>query len=180
VSVGTREVTGEDLADLLAKYEEMREMRLADAAHPGGDPRRQMAALAARFPGALRELDELPLDAIGDRIDALTRCVRGAASPEPWMLATSLFHRLTRGALAAKRWLGARRGLGAEGFEEAIANHRFAEDARAWSDDLARIASPPAGRLSDLVYERVGLGMGLSPEDARTLVVGRLRRARRG
>jgi len=42
-------VSRKDIVALKSKYEEMLRMRLFDLAHPGGDPRREMAALAARY-----------------------------------------------------------------------------------------------------------------------------------
>ena len=48
-------------AELLAKYRQMRRMRLEDEAEPGADRRDQMRDLAGRWPGALREIDELPI-----------------------------------------------------------------------------------------------------------------------
>ncbi len=173
----------DELAELLHKYESMLAMRLADEAHPGGDPRREMAALAARFPGSLRELDELPLLAIRARIEELSRCVAGEQHPASWMRATATYHRLMRGALAAKRWLHARRSVDVElthAFLKEIQRSPFAEDARAWAPDLARIAAPPSGKLTDLVFERVAQQMRLSTNEARQLVVGAPRRQRRG
>jgi hypothetical protein len=175
------DVSAEELAELLHKYERMLGMRLADEAHPGGDPRREMKTLAARFPGSLREIDELPLEAIRGRIDELSRCIAGGAQPAPWMFATAKFHELTRGALAAKRWL-ARRSVDASlarSFLEAIDRSVLAEDARAWASDLARIASPPRGRLTDLVFERIAEEMGLEVNEARQLVIGTPRRLRK-
>jgi hypothetical protein len=169
------DVSTDELVELLAKYEEMLRMRLADEASPGGDPRREMAALAARFPGALRELDESPLPAIGDRIEELSRCIAGEAQPAPWMRATAMFHRLMRGALAAKRWLGARRAVDPEltrAFHDEIRTSAFADDARAWAPDLARVAAPPRGKLTALVFERVAQQMGVTVDEARRFVVG--------
>jgi hypothetical protein len=176
------EVSSLELRALLGKYEEMLRMRLHDEAHPGGDPRREMAALAARFPGALRELDEAPLEAIRGRIAELSRCLEAGEPPAPWMHATAQFHRLTRGALAAKRWLGARRSVDgdvAELFVAAMASSPLADEAREWAADLARVAAPPRGRLIELVLERIAAKMGVSKEEARRLTVGASRAERR-
>jgi hypothetical protein len=168
-------VTKSDIAELEGKYAEMLRMRLHDQAHPGGDPRREMVALAARFPGALRELDEAPLERIRERLEALSRCIATGDPPEPWMCATALFHRLTRGALAAKRWLGGRKRVDerviAE-FQRALGGSTDDREARAWAMDLARVASPPGGKLSALVFERVAAGLNVPTREARALVVG--------
>ena len=157
-------------------------MRLHDEAHPGGDPRREMAALAARFPGALRELDEAPLDLIRRRIEALTRCLESGAPVEPWMSATAKFHQLTRGALLAKRWLAGRKAVDSamtEAFLRSLAGARDEEDARAWAGELQRVASPPQGKLTGLIFERLALHLGLPLHEARELVVGPPKRSQR-
>ena len=101
--------TPEELLDLRAKYVEMLRLRVEDEASGAPDPRGAMADLARRFPGALREIDELPLEEIRARADALHAAAADGAKAEPWMAAMVLFHALTRGALAVKRWLGGRK-----------------------------------------------------------------------
>ena len=167
-------ISRDDIAELLSKYEEMLRMRLEDERHPGGDPRKEMAALASRFPGALRELDETPLEQIRARLAAVSRCVVTGEPPEPWMSATAMFHRLARGALLAKRWLGGRKHVDASAtnaFLTWLDGSGGERDARAWAKDLARVASPPGRKLSALVFERVAAGLNLSVHEARALVL---------
>jgi hypothetical protein len=171
-------VTRDDLTALRGKYEEMLRLRLDES---GADPRPAMAALASRFPGALREIDELSLDALRARAHDLKAAEEGGAT-SPWMEATHLFHILTRGALCAKRWLAGRKTIDEEArcaFDREAGALCWSDDARRWSDDLARLASPPRGRVTELVYERMSARLGVSPEDARLLVFGVSRRARR-
>jgi hypothetical protein len=75
------------------------------------------------------------------------------------MEATHLFHALTRGALCAKKWLADRGhrttasvddGVRAA-FERESSALCYASDAVAWTKDLARIAAPPRGRVTELV-----------------------------
>lgn len=173
-------VTQTELAALRGKYEEMLRLRLqADAGVPG-DPRRAMAALASEFPGALREIDDLPLDAIRERLRALREAESGGPIAT-WMTATYLFHALTRGALCAKRWLGGRKSIDVStlaAFDDAANAFCWSDDARTWRDDLGRLASPPRGRVTELVYRRVGQTLGISPEGVRLLVFGTPRRER--
>jgi hypothetical protein len=174
------DVSRAELVELKWKYEEMLRLRLADLASPGGDPRREMAALAERFPGSLRELDELPLEAITTRVDELSQCIAGGAVTAPWMLASARFHRLMRGALAVKRSLRTHRpgesALGRAVLEK-LEGLPHAEDAWAWADDVDRIARPPRGRLTALVFERLADELGISPSEARARVLGpRLRK----
>ena len=173
------------LEELRAKYAQMLEMRIAHAA--GGvdedDARLQMAELASRFPGSLRETDDLELTEIRRRIDALDEVLHARREVEPWMEALALFHSMARGALSAKRWLGGRKRVDAEvelAFGRGVAHLPFPEDARDWGGHLARIASPPRGRLTDLVFARLAETLGTSERAARRLVFGVPRRERRG
>lgn len=157
-------------ADLRSKYEEMRALREEDLAEADTDPRPRMAALAARFPGALREIDELPLEEITSRIDALARAEHDADAEADWMHAMARFHALARGALFVKRELA---------FGRERERHAWPDEARAWHEQIEHIASPPRGRLMDLVYERLARELALTPSSARDLVFSS-RAARRG
>ena len=171
---------GAALDELRSKYVEI--LRLREAAGPGADdPKRAMRALAARFPGALREIDDLPLATIRARIDALGAAAVDRSRIEPWMEAMALFHPLARGALAAKRWLHGKRALDPgtrAAFREAAREMPHGADARRWENDLPRIAKPPRGRITEAVLERVGSALGISARDAQFLVFGMRREPR--
>jgi hypothetical protein len=177
-------VPREALEELRAKYAEMLSMRMEHASG-AEDPtfvRRRMSTLAARFPGSLREIDELELREIRRRIAALDGVLGQGCAVEPWMEAVALFHRLTRGSLVAKKWLAGRKRVDAsirDAFVESIPGLPFADDAREWAGQLARIASPPGGRLTALVYVRLGRALGVSEREARRLVFAAGRRGRR-
>jgi hypothetical protein len=169
-----------DLDALLAKYATMLALRVERI--PEEEMRRRMAELALRFPGSLRELDDLELREIRRRVEALDAVLGGRAQPEAWMEAVALFHALTRGALAAKRWLGGRKRVDAALARRFAAEHGslpFAEDARSWADELEGIASPPRGRLTEVVFARVARTLGVGQAQARRLVFGVPRRERR-
>jgi hypothetical protein len=180
VSVG---VSRGAIGGLRDKYAQMLAMRLA---HEAGDEdeaqvRTLMAAIASRFPGALREIDDLELAVIRDRIHQLDAVLGGGVPVEPWMEAVALFHELARGALCAKRWLAGRRRVDEDiegSFAREVEGLAFPEDARAWIGQLARIAAPPRGRLTDLVYARMARVLGTSERQARRLVFGVRRRER--
>ena len=163
-----------DLTSLRTKYERLLALRELharakdDASFAEPDPRKEMTALARTWPGSLRELDELPIDVIRTRITALDRALRDASRIERWMIAQDAFHRLARGALAAKRWLGKRKRITPAIREEFDAH--APREARAWRDALADVASPPRGRLMDLVFARVARELDTSIADARRLV----------
>jgi hypothetical protein len=151
-------------------------MRLAHEAGTEDDGvSARMAQLARRYPGALREIDELELREIRARIEALEATARGEAEREEWMLAVGLFHALMRGALCAKRWLAGRKVIDAateQAFAAALRGLAFPDDARAWQGELARLAAPPGGRVSNLVFERLAHQMGTTQTEARRLVFG--------
>src|SRR5205085_1173761 len=108
------------------------------------------------------EIDTLPLEIIQGRIAELAHAERDASRVATWMLAQSRFHALARSILAAKRALSA----GAR---------TLPREARAWKDDLERVASPPRGRLMDLVHARVAAELGVTAAEARELVFGKPR-----
>ncbi len=173
--------TPRDIAALRAKYEEMLRLRLLHDAGDETDPRRAMARLAQEFPGALREIDELPIDEIRARIEKLSLVDEDESAIEPWMRAVSLFHALTRGALCAKSWLSGEKKVTPAtraAFLREVDSLCYANDARAWTHELSAIANPPRGRITDLVFARMALELGIDQARARFLVFGAARRAR--
>jgi hypothetical protein len=175
------DVPREAIEELAFKYAEMLSMRLAHASGEEDGPavRARMVELARRFPGALREIDDLELAVIRNRIGRLAAVLRGDGEAEPWMKATTLFHTLARGALCAKRWLAGRKSVDyvtQKAFEHDASFLTFPEEARAWAADLARVASPPRGRLTSLVFARVARALGTTERQARRLVFGPPRR----
>jgi hypothetical protein len=163
-----------DLASLRTKYERLLALRelharaKRDASFEEPDPRSEMTELARIWPGSLRELDELPIDVIRARIAALDHALADVGRIERWMIAQASFHRLARGALAAKRWLGKRKRITAD-VRAAFAEHAPRE-ARGWKNALDDVASPPRGRLMDLVHARVAAELDVSIAEARRLV----------
>jgi hypothetical protein len=173
-------VSREAIEDLRSKYLEILALRLE-----AGDERMRvrMARLAHRFPGALRELDDLELHEIRRRALAVDAVLRDEQVAERWMEAVALFHALARGALCAKRWLLGCKHVDAEverAFAASVTELPFPDDARAWSRDLAPIASPPRGRVTEAVFARIALQLGTTESEARHLVFGIPRRERRG
>lgn len=73
--------------DLLQKYTELRELREGVGVLSKAEATPRMRALAARFPGALRELDRLPTPLLEARLVAL----QGGLS-ERWMHLQCAFH----------------------------------------------------------------------------------------
>ncbi|MBV9948551.1 MAG: hypothetical protein JOZ69_17005 [Myxococcales bacterium] len=170
------------LQELRTKYVDILSMRLE---HDAGTEdvstlRVRLAQLASRFPGALREMDELELVEIRERIAALDAALLGTGCVERWMTAVARFHVLARGALCAKRWLRGRKVVDASvrrAYAAALPSLAFPHEAGAWTPELDRVASPPGGRISRLVFGRVAAELGTSEREARRLVFGAPRRA---
>jgi len=159
---------------LRRKYERIRRMRLAHEDGTEGDPRPLMRELAADFPGALRDLDELPMETIEARLSALS-----SSSPPPWAEAMARYHGWMRLALAIKRRFR-------PGSDPALAR-RWALDERAPRPDepdearldveaIAAILRPPGGRLSRWVLRRVADETGRPLEDVERDVFKRLKK----
>jgi hypothetical protein len=170
-----------DLRALRDKYDRMLALREAhararsDECFVEPDPRPQMAKLAEEFPGALREIDRLPLEVIVARIEALVIAERDASRTERWMHAQVSFHQLARGALVAKRWLAGRKHVTAatrDAFLEVLPTLPRSSDAQLFLEDLARVANPPRGRLMDLVHAKLAASLNVTEREARALVFG--------
>lgn len=184
-------MTQRAIAALREKYAEIRRLREEDAAGGGGDPRPAMRALARRFPGALRELDELTTEELGDREAALARAAAEGALP-PWGRAQLALHGWLRLALAVRRRVGKARTLDeararlARGEVHGAAPARPAlvpeDDGAVEVDDalLAAIVRPPGGRLVALALARAAADVGQSVEEvARAAALGRAQRRAR-
>jgi hypothetical protein len=168
-----------DLVALRGKYRAMVTLRVERV--PEEEMRRRMGKLALHFPGSLRELDDLELGEIRRRVEALEAALEGSGQPEPWMEAMALFHALTRGALVVKRWLAGRKRVDAALARRFATEHAelpFPQDAQSWAEELAGIASPPRGRLTDAVFARLARTLGVGERQARRLVFGVPRRER--
>ncbi len=80
------------------------------------------------------------------------------------------FHALTRGALCAKRWLRGKKSVDAGvmgAFESEVGASCYAAEAREWAGDLARLANPPRGRVTELVFEKLAAEVGGDVDGAR-------------
>lgn len=127
-----------------------------------------MRALAERFPGALREIDELPLEAIAERIRVLEAALTGEEEAPPWACFFVDYHGWLRAALRIKRLCN-----GAATLEEALsrvrARYRPEPDepslAAIGDEGVATIWSPPGGRLNPWVFARVAALHGVSADE---------------
>jgi hypothetical protein len=164
------QVTAETVRALLDKYREIKRLRDEHAAGSALDPRLEMAALARRFPGALRELDELTTAQIEARLLALEQLgARVHAAPD-WVRLQIGYHGCMRAALRIKRL--AARCADVDALRRVLA-HEYApaddEPPLASFDHAAleAIVRPAGGRLNPWVYARVAAACGVEPEDVR-------------
>lgn len=143
----------DELEALADKYREMIALRRAGA--PGDASR--LRALAARFPGALRELDTRTMSSLEHRLAELERATSGAAAPA-WASVQIRFH----------GWLRLALRLRAEGVLDlprarAWAAEYVPRDAgdpeRAALDDAALtiLVQPPEGRVSRAARALLGV-----------------------
>lgn len=166
----------ESLLALRAKYVEMRRMRLADTAPSAPDPREDMAALAARFPGALREIDELTLEEIDARIGEIEEVIAGAAAEPAWVACLVDYHGWMRVALRIKR--RAAEGLDGDALLEELAatyapGHDEPPRAAIGPEVIAQILAPPLGRLNPWVFERIAQAHGLTSSEVEAILFRR-------
>jgi hypothetical protein len=152
-----------DLARLLAKYRALGELRRA---RDRGEPipeRGVFRALAGEFPGALHELDNLPLDEIDRRIEAIGRAA-GGGEAAPWMAWMCAYHALMRAALYLKIRVGRAAAISEEeaaGLAAKAGAHAGVEVNAAF---VLAVKDPPGGRLNRVVMgaleARFGVGAG--------------------
>jgi hypothetical protein len=155
----------EGVAEVVEKYRLLEALRRGE---PGRTVARRdaMRAIAARFPAALREWDEAPLEEIARRraeaeatlADLVARgeaaLPRLSGGDRDWLRYSMSVHARLR-ALRVKRWIAGRK-----------LTPSLAEDARRALDvdraELEAIASPPGRRVSEGVYRQVAAEHGVT------------------
>jgi hypothetical protein len=160
------------LRGLRDKYREIKRLRDEDAAGLTHDPKPEMAELARRFPGALRECDELPMEEIERRLAALEDALAQRAAPPQWVALQIGYHGWMRAALRIKRLAAGRRADQAATVLNELAQHYRAEPdepplAAFDEPSLRAILEPSEGRLNPWVYARVAEQHGVEPDQVR-------------
>jgi hypothetical protein len=135
---------------LAEKYERLLALRRERDRGTAPPDRSVFRALAARFPGCLRELELLPLDELEQRASACRRAERGGAPPD-WARWMHEFHALLRCAHELRGQRGRKR-------------HR--DDASSTRGRAADLAGRHDVDVDDAVLERL-----LDPPDGRTVDV---------
>jgi hypothetical protein len=157
-------VTRSDLVALARKYRLLSQLRRKQQPWSAPDLHVSLLQLAREFPGALRELDTLPLVELEARLEALERAAHSGRVAE-WMLWMLAYHGGMRAALHIQRRLEGRarlvRALAADLAAEAARESGFGCDA----EFVTTVAALPSGALHQFVIQRVGLQRG-APEAA--------------
>jgi hypothetical protein len=160
------------LSALARKYRTLANLRRESQPSPNG----LLRALAAEFPGALRELDCLPLSELERRLAAVTQAEAGGAA-EPWIEWMLAYHQRMRLALHAKRRLRSA-GPGRPELLARVADELGRElGSQCDADFVARVAVPPRGRLNLLVFELLEAELGQSRLELERTLFPRLRTA---
>jgi hypothetical protein len=136
-----------DLAALARKYGALAALRARrDGGAASGPPatRDELRALAAEFPGCLRELDTLGQAELERRAAACDVAARGSGGMEPWMLWIDAYHALMRAALRLRR-----------------GEQPAAPDVDPELADAVR--APPEGRVSVVVLRALAVRFGVPP-----------------
>jgi hypothetical protein len=152
-----------ELHALWRKYALLGELRRRHDAQPPPELR----PLAREFPGALRELDALPLDEIDRRSLSVELALRGGPT-EALLEWVSQYHALMRAALMIKRRLRGRRQVSSE--EASLLASSVSRELGMHCDLelVVAVQSPPRGRLNEVVFLRLASTFGVSPDRLRT------------
>lgn len=166
------EPSQEDLFALEAKYTQLEELRRARERGEAVPERAVFKDLATRFPGALRELDTLPMTVIEARKLALRAVLQGHMI-EPWMAWMVAYHALTRVAL----WVKLRTAKQPDVTEERANQLRLGiEREFGFGVDeqfVVDVACPQAGRINVVVMERLEKRFGVSVTELRRGIFGK-------
>lgn len=164
------------LEELREKYLTMRGLRETnDRAVAAGVPYRptrdELRTFSQRWPGALAEIDRIAPTLLHQRIAELDAAIAGG-EPPIWARAWILAHARLRGALAIKMWLRGRRTIDDDLLRD-FASTRFPPESELYRARLGEIASPPKGRISELVLIDVAGELSLDPATMRALLMPR-------
>lgn len=153
-----------ELSALADKYRRLFALRVEHERTGKVADRNVLRALAAEFPGALRELDRLPLDEIERRAEALTLAASGGPV-EPWMRWCIAYHALLRAALFVKAEVA--KGIAID--EELAGQASAYADIDVDADLLRTMAKAP--RVSRAALDEVARRFGQTREEVERVLL---------
>jgi hypothetical protein len=162
------------LERLARKYRRLAELRRARARGEPIPERSVFRELAAEFPGALHELDNLPLEEIDRRAEALAGAVAGGPA-EPWMAWMVRYHALMRAALYVKIRVAKRPPMSEEEARALAARAGAHAGAEVGAGFVRAVAAPPEGRLNRLVDAELAAAFAAPAEEIRRALFPRRR-----
>lgn len=156
-------LSASELHALSRKYALLGELRRRHDEQPPPELR----PLAQEFPGALRELDALPLEEIDRRFGSVDLALRGGPT-EALLEWVNRYHALMRAALAIKRRLRGKRQVDRE--EAALLALATTREygVRCDVELVIAVADPPGGRINEVVFLRLARTFGVSPARLRS------------
>lgn len=147
-----------DITALQRKYDEIRALRTEGLTKERAEPR--MRALAKEFPGSLRELQGLPMEAIERRREKLAAAAANNEIPA-WATIHIAYHRILRCVLLAKR----SRAGDAKTFAELASNDHESDVVALLVGEMIRVRSESRG--SRVAIALVAKALGLEEHDVR-------------
>ena len=154
----------DELLALLRKYDVIAKLRRERAHGAAVAARSVLRDLAREFPGALRELDTVPLGEVDRRRRVLDEAAQGGA-PEPWMLWMIAYHATMRAALLVKARLARSRSPSDELVRRAIADASLSSGVAIDDAFVRAVARPPKGRLNVAVFDKLSQTFGVPADE---------------
>ncbi len=158
---------------LLALVEKLRELLALRGLGAADPPTERLRALAARFPGALRELDRTSSEELSAQLDALTAALAGGPVPD-WAMPMCRRHGWLRVGLRL-RVEAARTEVAAAAWAARYVPEIPGDPPRARlvPSVLAALVTPPSGRLVPLASRLTAEDLGMTLEALEALLGGR-------
>ncbi len=142
-------------------------MRLLHDARAEIDAKGDMKRLAMNFPGALREIDRLPLEEIRSRIVALDAAIDANAPTPDWATYACAYHGWMRALLALRSQIGDEHDP-ARALQKMRARYQeqFERETEFDFDEvsLPEVLKLDGGRMNPWVFERIAREYGVTPE----------------
>lgn len=156
----------DELSALARKYRTLLALRREHEQTGEVAEREALRALSREFPGALRELDRMPLDEIERRARALEAASRTRCG-EPWMQWLVAYHALVRAALFIKSQRLEDQGASEEEVARAASIHARVDVSAAFVREIRR---PREGRISRTVLQELSERFETPPQQIQSVI----------